>query len=201
MDLETIHRPDFKIINYEEYISSFSEIVSQVEITTQSQQKIATQVAMELTLNLLISCREKNGTIFVIGNGGSAAIASHVLIDLINMGKVRAMSMLDPATTTCISNDYGYEKIYEKQISQFARPEDLLIAISSSGNSKNIVNAATLARKLGVSIITLTGFSGNNALRQLGDYNFWLNSTDYGKVETGHAFLSHYLTDRLREIA
>ena len=102
--------------------------------------------------------------------------------------------------TTCISNDYGYEHVYEKQLAQFIEKEDVLIAISSSGNSKNIINAATFAKNKGAHVITLSGFSENNRLRQIGDYNLWLNANDYGQVEIGHAFILHYFTDRLREM-
>lgn len=182
------------------YIESFSNIVSAAQITTHSQQKIVAQVGMKLILKALVTCRNKQGTVYVLGNGGSAAIASHVVIDLINMGKMRAMAMLDSATTTCISNDYGYDKVYSKQLSCFARSEDLLIAISSSGNSNNILNAVDTAKKSGLVTITLSGFDMKNPLRKLGDYNLWLDSKDYGKVETGHAFILHYLTDSLRDI-
>ena len=200
MDFATYAAMDVKSIALSAYIESFSNIISTAQITTHSQQKIAVQAGMELILKALITCRQKQGTVYVLGNGGSAAIASHVVIDLINMGKMRAMAMLDSATTTCISNDYGYDKVYSKQLACFARAEDLLIAISSSGNSKNILNAVDTAKKLGLVAITLSGFDSENALRKLGDYNLWLNAKDYGKVETGHAFMLHYLTDCLRDI-
>ena len=77
--------------------------------------------------------------------------------------------------------------------------KDILIAISSSGQSRNIVNAVAVAKKNGATVITLSGFQDNNPLRQIGHYNLWLNSKDYGQVEIGHAFILHYLTDRLRE--
>ncbi|MDP1574204.1 MAG: SIS domain-containing protein [Coxiellaceae bacterium] len=187
-------------VTLQKCITHFANILSDTEITTQPQAVLSLDHGLKSILKILIHCREKSGTVYVIGNGGSAAIASHMVIDLVNMVKMRAMAMLDPAVTTCISNDYGYEQIYAKQLSQFIRSEDILIAISSSGNSKNIINAVDIAKKTSAKVITLSGFSENNALRQVGDYNLWLNSKDYGQVEIGHAFLLHYLTDRLAEM-
>lgn len=136
----------------------------------------------------------------MVGNGGSAAIASHAVIDLLNMGSVRALTLHDTAVITCISNDYGYEHVYEKQIKQLMTSRDILIAISSSGQSKNILNAVKVAKGNRAKVLTLSGFSSENPLRKLGDVNIWLNSTDYGFVEIGHAFVLHNITDRLNLI-
>jgi len=135
-----------------------------------------------------------------VGNGGSAAIASHAVIDFINMDKMRATAMLDAAVTTCISNDYGYEQVYAKQLMQCIDGKDVLIAMSSSGQSKNIMNAVSVATSKNAKVFTLSGFLTDNPLRKMGDYNLWLNSKDYGQVEIGHAFILHYLTDRLRDM-
>ncbi len=180
-------------------ISLFSNTLMNAKITTESHENLSVEGGMQAMLTILISCRNQNGGVYIAGNGGSAAIASHAVIDFLNMAKMKAMAMLDPAVTTCISNDYGYEHIYSKQLARFIQKEDVLIAISSSGRSQNIVNAVEMAKKQGAKVITLSGFAENNALRQIGHFNLWLNSTDYGQVEIGHAFMLHYLTDHLRE--
>jgi len=180
-------------------IASFCEILVNSKITTNLYQSLTIQQGMQAMLQVLIHCRNQNGTVYIAGNGGSAAIASHATIDFLNMAKMKATAMLDSSVTTCISNDYGYEYVYSKQLAQFIRSEDVLIAISSSGRSKNIINAVDAARKRSAKIITLSGFLEKNPLRQIGDYNLWLNSKEYGQVEIGHAFMLHYLTDRLRE--
>lgn len=179
-------------------VTNFSIIIHHSVITTESHKNLSIDQGMQAILNILLYCRMHNGTIYLVGNGGSAAIASHAVIDFINMAKIRAHSLLNSSVTTCIANDYGYEYIYSKQLEQFIQPNDILIAISSSGKSRNILNAVTVAKKQSAKIITLSGFSENNPLRQLGDYNVWLNTNDYGQVEIGHAFILHYLTDRLR---
>lgn|SRR3990167_7761522 len=179
--------------------NNFANIINHSTITNQSHENLSLDQGALSMLAILIQCREKNGTVYIVGNGGSAAIASHAVIDFMNMAKMRAHSLLDSSVTTCISNDYGYEYIYEKQLIQFIEKNDVLIAISSSGQSKNIINAANIAKKKSAKTITLSGFSENNPLRQMGNYNVWLNTKDYGQVEIGHAFILHYLTDHLRE--
>lgn len=176
---------------------NFSDIIQNTCITKITHDSISIDSGMQAAVNILGRCRSKMGTVYIIGNGGSAAIASHASIDFINMDKIRAISLLDSAVTTCISNDFGYDQVYSKQLTQFIKKEDVLIAISSSGKSQNIINAVNVARNFGVSIITLSGFSENNPLRQLGDYNIWLNTSNYGQVEIGHAFILHYITDQL----
>ena len=181
-------------------VGRFSAVIQQTQITTNNKSFLNIDDGMQAILTRLHHCREQTAVVYVIGNGGSAAIASHAVIDFLNMAKIKATAMLDPAVTTCISNDYGYEHVYEKQLAQFIEKKDVLIAISSSGNSKNIINAATFAKNKGAHVITLSGFSENNRLRQIGDYNLCLNANDYGQVEIGHAFILHYFTDRLREM-
>jgi D-sedoheptulose 7-phosphate isomerase len=182
-------------------VAQFSQLLAIAIISAASNKIVPLEEGMQTMIGMLSTCREQEGTIYVAGNGGSAAIASHVVIDLLNKGSVRATAMLDPAVTTCLSNDFGYEHIYERQLLQFARKEDLLIAISSSGNSKNILNAVKAARLRGAKVITLSGFEERNPLREVGDVNLWLTSKDYGQVEIGHAFVLHHLTDCLAESA
>lgn len=186
-------------ITLDNAIYGFSAVLTESVITDESNNLLQIDDALYDMLNMLNHCRYQNGTIYIVGNGGSASIASHAVIDFLNMAKTRANALLDCSVTTCLSNDYGYEQVYAKQLLQFMHSEDVLIAISSSGRSQNIINAVNVAKKISNKIITLSGFSKNNSLCQLGTYNLWLNSTDYGQVEIGHAFILHYLTDRLRD--
>lgn len=181
-------------------IRHFSTVIENTCITTKSYDVISIDRGLQTIISALHQCRNQLGTVYIVGNGGSAAIASHATIDFINMGKMRAISMLDPAVTTCISNDYGYEYVYSRQLMQFIKKEDVLIAISSSGKSQNIINAVNVAENVSAKTITLSGFSENNPLRQVGDYNIWLNSNNYGQVEIGHAFILHYITDQLHHL-
>ena len=130
-----------------------------------------------------------------IGNGGSAGIASHMAIDYSKNGNIRSQAFNDGAALTCLGNDLGYENVFAKQIDLHARPDDLLVAISSSGNSENILGGVAEARKKGCKVVTLSGFSEDNRLRGLGDVNFYVPSGEYGFVEITHLALCHVVVD------
>lgn len=178
-------------------MENFLTVIKSVCITKQYEGVVSINSGMRAIVEMLDRCREKSGAVYVIGNGGSATLAAHAVVDFINVNKMRAFSLAESAVVTCISNDYGYEHVYSKQLMSLIRKEDVLIAISSSGKSKNILNAVYAAGHVGAKIITLSGFSEDNLLRQVGDYNIWLNSNNYGQVEIGHALILHYITDQL----
>ena len=141
----------------------------------------------------------KSSTVGLIGNGGSASVASHSAIDLINVVGIAALTFHEAAMITCQSNDYGYENSFSNSVSKFLKRDDCLIAISSSGQSKNIVNASKAALNANAKLITFSGFLDTNPLRRLGHLNFWVNQQDYGMVEIAHQFLLHNATDHFLE--
>jgi D-sedoheptulose 7-phosphate isomerase len=130
--------------------------------------------------------RNSNAKIVIAGNGGSAAIASHFSVDMVKVGKIRCTNFNEPSLITCFSNDYGYENWLQKAIEVFTDNSDLVILISSRGESKNIINAATWLKSKGIRVVTFTGFSVNNTLKGLGDINFWTNCSSYNIVEITH---------------
>jgi D-sedoheptulose 7-phosphate isomerase len=136
--------------------------------------------------NLMIKVGTTNNKVIICGNGGSASIANHLTIDLINAANITAVNFNDPVLITCFSNDYGYENWVSKALDSYANADDLLILISSSGNSENMLNATKKAKCIGVKVVTLTGFSINNPLRELGDINLWVDSKRYNIVEITH---------------
>ena len=130
--------------------------------------------------------KKNNKKIIIVGNGGSAAMASHVSVDLTKICKVRAINFNEADLLTCLSNDYGYENWVKKALSFYADKGDLLICISSSGKSKNIINGAKFAKKIGCKVLTLTGFNKNNSIKKIGDINLWLNNKNYNLIEMTH---------------
>jgi D-sedoheptulose 7-phosphate isomerase len=137
------------------------------------------------------------GKLIFIGNGASAAISSHQATDFWKNGKIKAMAFNDPVGLTCVSNDFGYEYVFAKPIGMFADSKDILIAISSSGRSKNILLGAEAAKKKGAKVITLSGFDEDNPLRRLGSINFYVPSSLYGHVEILHLSICHCILDIL----
>jgi D-sedoheptulose 7-phosphate isomerase len=149
-------------------------------------------------LGALFAEAHKTGhTVFFVGNGGSAAIASHVSVDLVKVAGVRSQNFNEADLLTCFANDYGYERWVEKALQFYGRAGDVAVLISSSGRSPNIVNGARAARNLGLRLVTLSGFDSDNPLRSLGDLNFWVNSRAYNVVEMTHHIWLLAVVDRI----
>lgn len=138
--------------------------------------------------------------ILIFGNGGSSSIASHFSIDVNKNSGVRCLSITDPTMITCLSNDYKFEKWISKSLEFYYDKDDIIILISSSGKSKNMLNAAKTAKSLGCkNIITLTGFSNSNPLKKKGHINIWVDSKNYNFVENIHQILLLSISDFFKE--
>lgn len=135
--------------------------------------------------------------IFFVGNGGSMAICSHMMEDYAKIGKYKTFAFSDAALITCFANDYGYENAMSEWLKIYMEEGDLLFAISSSGNSANINNAAFEAKNRKANVITLSGFKPDNKLRTKGDVNFYLPIENYGVVECFHQVITHSLLDQI----
>lgn len=146
----------------------------------------------------LVSRQSKHGNkVIFVGNGGSASIASHMSTDFLKNLKVPSLAFSDVSLVTCVSNDLGYESVFSVPIERLAKKGDILFAISSSGKSKNILNAASCAKKKGCFVIGLSGFSSRNPLRGMGNINFYAPSSSYGAVEIAHLAICHAIVDIL----
>ena len=145
---------------------------------------------------IFIITKQNKKKILIFGNGGSAAIASHFSIDLTKNAKIRCTNYNESDLITCFSNDYGYERWVEMAIRYYGNKGDVLIVISSSDKSKNIINGCIAAKKKKfLKIITLTGHSMNNPVKKLGDINLWINSKAYNYIENIHQFWLLSLVD------
>jgi D-sedoheptulose 7-phosphate isomerase len=133
----------------------------------------------------------------LIGNGGSAAIVSHVQNDLCKQAGIRALVFTEPPLLTALGNDCGYDSVFELPVELWASSGDLLIAVSSSGRSENILRAVHAATLQGCQIVTLSGFQADNPLRCMGDVNFYVPAHTYGFVESAHMALAHCLIDHV----
>ena len=183
-------------MNFNKRLTLFQSTLTQTEASDRAGELFSVEDGLSHAYALLTLLRSNQKRLFIIGNGGSAAIASHAVIDFLNVANISAHTLHDSAVMTCMANDYGYEQGFARILDRFAQADDVLIAISSSGKSENILNAVAMARNSGSQVITLSGFSPSNPLRVLGDINFWLPSNDYGLVEVGHQFILHNLSDR-----
>ena len=160
------------------YLQDFIELLQPNDESTDELVKVR---------NMLLEVSSKNKKVLIFGNGGSAAIASHFSVDLTKNAKLRCLNFNEASLITCFANDYGFENWAEKAIDFYGDEGDLLIVISSSGLSKNMINAVNAAKKGKFSsVITLSGFSKDNPLNQLGDVNLWVDSKAYNFVENIH---------------
>jgi D-sedoheptulose 7-phosphate isomerase len=174
----------------------FADLLGRCEITERGHSPLHPEEGISQLYEMFTHIRERGHNLYLIGNGGSAAVASHATTDFFNVAKIRAMTLHESSLITCMANDFGYENAYARMIEQMVKPGDIVIAISSSGQSKNIRNAASVGSAAGAYVVTLSGFAHDNPLRFLGDLNIWLDSKDYGLVEIGHQFILHNLSDR-----
>ena len=144
---------------------------------------------------LTIDVRDKKQSIYLIGNGASASMASHFAADLAKNAHLHTEVFSDLSLITAISNDMGYEWVFAEPLRRRAKKGDMLVAISSSGASKNILRATEVAQKIGLKIITLSAMSPENPLRSSGYLNIYVPAQTYGSAETCHAAILHHWMD------
>jgi len=146
-------------------------------------------------IDFFIRKRREGRAVYFVGNGGSSGIAMHMTTDFLKNGRMRTIGMHEPSTITCLSNDYGYENVFSKQLEMIATKGDLLVAISSSGNSSNIVKAIEVAKEKGCDVLTLSGFEPDNKICSKGDFNLYVPSCEYGIVESLHNMVLQRVVD------
>ncbi len=188
---------DFRVDSPEirRYFTALSSYLVQTAVTTAAGEPLETAEAVNQVMALARRAHAAGNKLIFVGNGGSAAIASHMATDYSKNGDVRAMALNDTSMLTCLGNDLGYDRIFAKQVELYARADDLVIAISSSGRSANILNAVQAARAAKCAVVTFSGFTADNPLRRLGDINFFIASDRYGFVEIGHLTICHAILD------
>lgn len=177
------------------YSTDFASLLNSLEATGAAGTQLPYGQGIEKAVEMVKAVQSANKKIMMVGNGGSAGIASHQAVDYWKNGGVRATAFNDSSLLTCIANDFSYAEVFSVPIEKFADKGDLVFCISSSGGSKNILNAAEQARKSGCGVVTFSGFKNDNPLRKMGDLNFYLPSNSYGYVEILHLFIIHSILD------
>ena len=187
-----------KIDKVKEYLTKFMEALQSTDLSE-----------LDKIIGLLAEARKGDKQIFVMGNGGSATLASHFACDLgkgtlqdpydENEKRFRVISLTDNAALmTAYSNDLAYEHVFSQQLKNLVREGDVVIGISSSGKSENIINAIKTAKDRKAKTIGLVGFDGGR-LKDLVDFKVWVNKHDYGMVEDTHSILQHMICSILKE--
>ena len=164
------------MINLEKYLGEYGRLVNTAG-ARKSVEALAAKIA---------ETKKKGGKLMLAGNGASASIASHLATDFTKQGGVRAVTFNEPNLITALGNDCGFENWIAKAVDLYADPADLLILISSSGTSANVVKAAQRAREKKIAVAALTGFAADNPLGKLADPHLWADSRAYNIVECTH---------------
>ena len=178
-----------------EYFAEIGRACSSAKVTDAKGHSLTLPSAFHWVAERSRAAQEATNKLILIGNGGSAAIASHQAIEFLKNGGIRALALNDGASLTALANDFGYQNVFAEQVKMLGRKGDVLIAISSSGQSTNILKAVETARAREMSIVTFTGFRPDNLLRSLGDVNFFVDSNQYGFVEIAHHALIQAILD------
>ena len=187
--------PDF----FKKYVDLVKYSLDRMQTTyfsDNSRDIISNEIGMETWCKWTEEMKVSGGTMYFVGNGASATMASHMSADATKNGLLKAQTFNDQSLLTAISNDIDYKEVYALPVERFGMKNDILVTISSSGNSPNIVRAIEEAHKIGMKVVTLSGMKENNASRENGDLNFWIPAEFYGIVESSHQTVLHSGFDR-----
>lgn len=185
---------------YSDYLERLQNCIKETQIYKGKELTYDWEEGFGNIVSCFYETKKQGQQIFFIGNGGSSAIASHMTADFMKNGGMRTVSLYDNALTTCMGNDYGYEYVFSKPLSFLGNKNDLLVTISSSGNSKNIINAIEVAKDKEMKIVTLSGFREDNKSKQLGDFNIYVPIEHYGIVESIHNLLLQQIVDEIMAV-
>ena len=182
-----------------DYLQHLNQLMLDTQTTDLAGNAMTLEEGANRAVEMIGKVHSNLGKVMLGGNGGSSAIVSHVQNDLSEAAGVRSMVFTEEPVLTARANDHGYGSVFERPIELWAEPGDLLVTVSSSGQSENIIRALKMAREKKCDLITFSGFKPDNPSRSLGDINFYVPSSVYGYVETAHMSLIHYLTGMVTE--
>lgn len=174
-----------------DYFTDIYEALNAMIVTDGKGGQIDSEEGMQQWVDKLKMLREMSGCLFLCGNGASASMAEHFSHDFFQNAKIRTDTCSETAHITAISNDIGYEHVFAYRIERLASEKDLLVTISASGNSPNVIEAIKAAKSKGAFVVTFSGMKENNLSKQMGDINFYVPLETYGMVESAHAVLLH----------
>lgn len=187
--------------NWSQYLNLLIDVLGRISISFNNSESQVMDYSngMPRIFEIFSTTKDKGKQLFFVGNGGSAAIASHMTADFMKNGGMKTYSLYDNAVATCMGNDYGYDYIFSKPLSFLMNENDLLVAISSSGKSQNIINAIKVAHEKKATVITFTGFKAENLVRTMGDANIYVPVESYGVVESIHNLILQHIVDVILE--
>ncbi len=182
--------------SWDEYVAAVASGLARLAMTDKDGAPLTAAAGFGRWVDLTHEVQTAGRNIFFVGNGASAAMASHFAADACKNGGLRAQVFNDAALMTCAGNDVAFDQVFALPLARFARAGDLLIAISSSGASPNIVKALEQAKRMNLRIVTLSGKRSDNPARAFGDVNIYMPCDRYGWIESGHHVILHFWLDQ-----
>ena len=186
--------------SWPDYFETIARGLRALVVTDRGGRTLSVADGVSEWVSMTRATQQRDAHLYIIGNGGSAGMASHMAADAAKNGRLRALAFNDPSLLTATANDLAYDQVFSLPLDRYGRSGDLLIAISSSGNSPNIVRALEVAHKVGIAAVTLSAMQPDNRARTLGDLNFYVPVRRYGWAESAHQVILHYWFDQYQDV-
>lgn len=183
--------------NWDSYIVTLNKCLNGMIVTDPKQICIDNDAAFSQWHDTTVYIRKTEKVVYLMGNGASASMASHFAADLAKNAFLHTQVFTDIALITAIANDFSYSDVFLEPLRKRVKTGDMIVAISSSGNSPNVVKACKYGAEKGANVITLSAMGPDNQLRRIGKLNFWIPATTYGMAETSHAAILHHWMDSI----
>ncbi len=181
--------------NWSGYVKDSADFLNNLSVRDEQGNELAVDDGFAQWVEITLAAKKSRNVVYLAGNGASASMASHMAADLAKNGRMHTQVLTDQSFITAIGNDISFDDVYSFPLSVRGNEGDVLITISSSGNSPNVVKAINMAKSLGMKVITVSGLKEDNASRKSGHLNFYLPATTYGYVEGTHGILLHHWMD------
>ena len=178
------------------YNTALHSALAGMEASDYEGRRLEADEALERLCKLSRDCGHRNATQFFCGNGASAAFSSHMALDWAKNAAIKSVALNDGPFLTALANDIGSEALFSRALEVYAGSGDMLITVSSSGNSSNILHAIDAARANDMQVVTLSGLKEDNASRNAGDVNMYVPAKTYGITECAHQVILHMWFDR-----
>lgn len=186
-------------MRFAEYVEDLSKVILALEVTDHDHIALGMEDGLEKLVDMTGELKKNNKTLFFAGNGASAMMSSHMATDFCKNGGIKSMAFNDASLMTALGNDISYEQCFAFPVERFGQPGDILVTISSSGNSPNVIAALRKAAEMKINRITISGMKPDNTSRQLGNLNFYVPANTYGYAESGHQVLLHWWYDMFEQ--
>lgn len=185
--------------NWYENIEAQKNVLGAISVFDTQSKEVEVDSAFQKWRDWVLQIRKNKNILYLVGNGASASMASHMAADLAKNAHIHTEVFYDLSLITAVANDISYEDVFAEPLRRRMRKGDMLVAISSSGNSPNIICAINAAKKMDGKVITLSAMKGDNKMRSMGDLNFYIPGMTYGMAESCHASILHYWMDIVAE--